>query len=600
MTQNSIVATFAGDSGDGVQLLGTLFSDNIALQNYQLNTFPDYPAEIRAPAGTVHGVSGFKIQWGGDSVITPGDASDILVAFNAAAFKKYRSNLKSNGILIYDPEGFDSKNCKLAQFDVNELEHVDFRKFEIPISKMTTEGLKDFELSIKEKNQNKNIFALGFLLFSIENQLKITRDLLADKFKHLEKGLHAMQTCLNLGYNFAETIEFSISKSSTLAQSQKAKGIYRNIQGNTAVALALMSAPEIFGKKLLFGGYPITPASDILHELARYPIENLTVVQAEDEIAAIATALGASYGGAIGVTASSGPGLDLKQETISLAHSTELPLLIIDVQRAGPSTGMPTKVEQSDLELAYFGRHGECPVPILAIKSPASAYQSILDAIEIMIQFQTPLFVLSDVSIANGAEPWLLPTISSKKIDVLEHGKAFSRNENLVKPWISPGTEDHTFVLGGLEKGYEDGGISYDAQNHEKMTHTRQQKIDTIANYIPAFKLEDYSAPNGTLILSWGSTFGAVKSAVMQLQDENSSISLAHGHLEWIRPFPKGMKDILKKYDKIIIAELNMGQLAQIIRSEFCVNTLQINKMQGTPFLVSELKDQIKKCIDIS
>jgi 2-oxoglutarate ferredoxin oxidoreductase subunit alpha len=600
MVQNSIVATFAGDSGDGVQLLGTLFSDNIALQNYQLHTFPDYPAEIRAPAGTVLGVSGFKIQWGGDNVLTPGDASDILVAFNAAAFKKYRSNLKSNGILIYDPEGFDSKNCKLAQFDLQELENLDFRKFEIPISKMTTEGLKDFEMSIKEKNQNKNIFALGFLLFSIENQIKITQDLLLEKFNHLGNGFLAMETSLKLGYYFAETIEFSISKSSALTQSQKAKGIYRNIQGNTAVALALMSAPEIFGRKLLYGGYPITPASDILHELARYPIEDLTVVQAEDEIAAIASALGASYGGAIGVTASSGPGLDLKQETISLAHSAELPILIIDVQRAGPSTGMPTKVEQSDLELAYFGRHGECPVPILAIKSPASAFQSILDAIEIMIQFQTPLFVLSDVSIANGAEPWLLPSIASKKLNVLKQGNAFSRNENLVKPWISPGTEDHTFVLGGLEKGFEDGGISYDANNHEKMTHIRQKKIDNIAHFIPKFTLEDYSAAKGTLIISWGSTFGAVKSAIMQLQDENPSILLAHGHIEWIRPFPKGLKDIIKKYDQIIIAELNMGQLAQIIRSEFCINTLQINKIQGTPFLVSELKEEIIKCIDIS
>lgn len=600
MTQNSIVATFAGDSGDGVQLLGTLFSDNIALQNYQLNTFPDYPAEIRAPAGTVHGVSGFKIQWGGDNVLTPGDSSDILVAFNAAAFKKYRSSLKSNGILIYDPEGFDSKNCKLAQFDLNELEHVDFRKFEIPISKMTTEGLKDFDLSIKDKNQNKNIFALGFLLFSIENQLKITKDLLAEKFKHLNHGLLAMQTCLNLGYHFAETIEFSISKSNTLEQSKKEKGTYRNIQGNTAIALALMSAPEIFGRKLLFGGYPITPASDILHELARYPIENLTVVQSEDEIAAIATALGASYGGAIGVTASSGPGLDLKQETISLAHSAELPLLIIDVQRAGPSTGMPTKVEQSDLELTYFGRHGECPVPILAIKSPAKAYKSILDAIEIMIQFQTPLFVLSDVSIANGAEPWQIPTFETRKISVQSHGNAFARNENLVKPWISPGTEENMFVLGGLEKGYEDGGISYDAKNHEKMTQTRQQKVENIANYIPSFQLEDYSAPKGTLILSWGSTFGAVKSAILELQEENQALNIAHGHLEWIRPFPKGMADIIKKYDQIIIPELNMGQLAQIIRSEFCVQTIQINKIQGTPFLVSELKEQIKKCIDIS
>lgn len=600
MTQNSIVATFAGDSGDGVQLLGTLFSDNIALQNYQLNTFPDYPAEIRAPAGTVHGVSGFKIQWGGDNVLTPGDASDILVAFNAAAFKKYRSNLKPNGILVYDPEGFDSKNCKLAQFDLQELENLDFRKFEIPISKMTLEGLKDFEISIKEKNQNKNIFALGFLLFSIENQLEITKNLLSEKFKQLKSGLEAMQTCLNLGYHFAETIEFSISKSSTLSQSKKAKGTYRNIQGNTAVALALMSAPEVFGRKLLFGGYPITPASDILHELARYPIENLTVVQAEDEIAAIATALGASYGGAIGVTASSGPGLDLKQETISLAHSAELPLLIIDVQRAGPSTGMPTKVEQSDLELTYYGRHGECPVPILAIKSPATAFQSILDAIEIMIKFQTPLFVLSDVSIANGAEPWLIPTITPRTIEVETQGNAFERNENLVKPWISPGTEESMFVLGGLEKGFEDGGISYDAKNHEKMTHTRQQKVENIAQNIPQFELENYSAPKGTLILSWGSTFGAVKAAILALQDENPSLELAHGHLEWIRPFPKGLENIIKKYDNIIVAELNMGQLSQIIRSEFCVKTYQINKIQGTPFLVSELKDEIIKCIDIS
>lgn len=590
----TVVALFAGDSGDGIQLLGTLFSDTIALQKYNLKTFPDFPAEIRAPAGTVNGVSGFQIQWGGADVYTPGDAADIFVAFNAAAFKKFYPQISKSALVIYDPEGFDSKNCKLAQFDATELDFVPNPKLSVALSQLTQDCLNETELSAKEKNQNKNIFALGLLLFAVEHKVDSVLNLMQSKFGKKQQVFDAMTKTLKMGFYYAETIEFSISFVNEIPKLDFEKGLYRNIQGNTAVALAIVASRWIFDKTVFFGGYPITPASDILHELVKHNYEGIEIMQAEDEIAAVSMAIGAAYGGAIGVTASSGPGIDLKQEAISLAQSAELPLLIIDVMRAGPSTGMPTKLEQSDLETVYYGRHGESPVPIVAIKSPSTAFETTLKAIEIMIKYQTPVFLLSDVSIANGSESWKIPNLSKINIPNAEDINPFDRNENLVKPWIKPGTPDRQFIIGGLEKNSENGGISYDPKNHEVMTQIRSQKVQNIAKEISQLELDTQIENSNTLIISWGSTYGSVKSAVKTYNESEKESPISHLHLEWIHPFPSNLDQIINSFEKIAVAELNAGQLANIIASRIGKSIEKINKIQGIPFLTNELIDAFK------
>lgn len=588
----NIVAIFAGDSGDGVQLLGNLFTDNVAMQHYDLNTFPDYPAEIRAPAGTIHGVSGFQIKWGNEKIMTSGDVCDVLVVFNAAAFKKYKNHLKPSGILIYDEDGFDAKNCKLAQFDIEDLNQYDRRKLVVNFSKLAIEGLSTYDISIKEKNQNKNIFALGFLSFAIDHNLESTTSLLQTKFKKKPEVLATLETSLVQGFNYADTIEFSLGQMDSKEAPLFKAGSYRNIQGNQAIAYALLAAPYVFNRNVFFGGYPITPASDILHELSKYSLKEIKVVQAEDEIAAISMAIGAAYGGTIGVTASSGPGIDLKQEAVALAMSAEIPVLIIDVQRAGPSTGMPTKIEQSDLEIALYGRHGESPIPIVAIKSPSTAFDTTLKAIEIMIEFQTPVFLLSDVMIANGSEPWYIPTLTKKELKTLGL-KPFERDENQVRPWTALGVEGSQFIVGGLEKNYNTGQISYDPANHQKMTHTRLEKVNHIAPNIPTLSIEEHSSADGTLIISWGSTFGSVEEMLQDVRISHPKLKLAHIHLEWIVPLPTNFNELIAPFDTIIVAELNMGQLANYLRTKIERPILQINKVEGIPFYVIELREKL-------
>jgi 2-oxoglutarate ferredoxin oxidoreductase subunit alpha len=590
----SITAIFAGDSGDGVQTFGNYFTDNVAISSYDLKTLPDFPAEIRAPAGTLNGVSGFQIQWGGGQILTAGEKADIMVAFNAAAFKKYAQQLKPDGILVYDPDGFDNKNCKLAQFDLAELEQFHGQKVSISMSKLTSEGLQEFELNPKEKNQNKNLFALGFLSFAIDSDMSVPREIIERRFAKNKQKLAAAIRAFEIGFHYGETTEFGISPLKLNEKAVFEAGKYRNIQGNQGIALALICASYVFDKKVMYSGYPITPASDILHELSKFKTKNLYVMQAEDEIAAAGIALGASFGGAIGVTASSGPGIDLKQETISLAHSAELPLVIIDVQRAGPSTGMPTKIEQSDFETAMYGRHGECPVPILAIKSPSLAYQTTLEAIAIALEFQTPVFLMSDVSIANSSEPWQIPTIEKKSIAV-HH--ASNRNEYFVKQQPIMGAEGKQFILGGLEKDYETGKISYDAKNHQKMTKVRQAKIDAISSKIPQLQLEQESAPTGTLIVSWGSTYGAVQSAFLKIKEEYPSKKIGHLHLEWLNPLPSNFESIVSGYDQMIVAELNMGQVAQYLKTKTTKPIHKITKVEGLPFFTDELKEKILEII---
>lgn len=586
-----LIVTFAGDSGDGVQLLGNVFTDNVALQNYQLKTLPDFPAEIRAPIGTIHGVSGFQIQYGANEVNTAGYLSDVFIAFNAAGLKKYINTISPTGLIIYDPAGFDVKNYKLANFSEAEFEAISQQKISVEFSRMTKEALVGLDITDKEKDHNKNIFALGFLDFAIHSNIDKTKEIIAEKFKK-SKLIESMIIALNKGYHYAETIEFSLEKISN-AETKVSKSNIRNITGNKAIALAILAAPKIFNRNVLFSGYPITPASEILHELAKYNFEEVIVRQAEDEIAAASMALGAAFGGSIGITASSGPGIDLKQEVIGLAHMSEMPLLIIDVQRAGPSTGMPTKLEQSDLNLALYGRHGDCPVPIVAIKTPSAAFETTIKAIEIMIKYQTPVFLLSDALIANGSELWETPSLDIVSIIENKSIEPYSREDNLVRPWINLGDENINYIAGGLEKDSKTGGISYDGKNHQIMTNIRKQKTQNVENDIDIVVLEANSSENGTLIVSWGSTYGAVKEAFNIVKSANKEI--AHIHLEWILPFPKNFLNLISNYNKIIIPEINSGQFASYLAQFTNKSIVQINQVKGSPFFEVELANEILK-----
>lgn len=589
------VVTIAGDSGDGIQLLGNTFAENVALEHLDLNTLPDFPAEIRAPAGTVNGVSGFQIQYGSDRINTAGNKSDVFVAFNAAALKKYFNILKPTGILLYDPSGFDTKNCKLANFDLSELEAIPNKKIEIPFSKLTREALADVLMEDKERDKNKNIFAIGILSFALDSSIDKSLALLDAKFKN--EALERMKIVLQKGFHYAETIEFSLDKID--AKAQFSHRHYKNITGNKAISLAILAAPATFGRNVFYGGYPITPASDILHELAKFSLKEIIVKQAEDEIAAVSMALGAAFGGSIGVTVSSGPGIDLKQEAIGLAVMAEIPLLIVDVQRAGPSTGMPTKVEQSDLNSVLKGRHGDCPVPVVAIKSPSTAYQTTLDAIEAMIKFQTPVFLMSDALIANSSELWEIPV--QTKLDKKRDTELFpyQRNEtSYTRPWVDVGQENTKYIVGGLEKDAQNGTISYDGDNHQLMTDIRFKKMESLAAFILQCKLEDGSSDNGTLVLSWGSTYGAVREATLLACKKQ--VSIAHLHLEWIYPLPKNFDTIIANYSSIIVPELNNGQLADYISTVYKKPIHKINKLKAQPFFEEELSEQILSIVENS
>jgi 2-oxoglutarate/2-oxoacid ferredoxin oxidoreductase subunit alpha len=592
-----LTITIAGDSGDGIQLLGNAYTDNVAIKNFNFKTLPDFPAEIRAPAGTTHGVSGFQIQYGYDDINTAGYFSDIFIAFNVAGLKKYLKSINPSGIIIYDPSGFDAKNYKLAGFTEGEFNQLPIKKLEVEFSKMTKEALVGFEISDKEKDHNKNIFALGFLDFAIHSNIEKTKAIISEKFKK-SKLKDSMLEVLNKGYHYAETIEFSLDLSAekSAINKESKKENQRNITGNKAIALAILAAPKVFNRNVLFAGYPITPASDILHELAKYKLEELVVRQAEDELAAASMALGASFGGSIGITASSGPGIDLKQEVIGLAHMAEIPLLIINIQRAGPSTGMPTKLEQSDLNLALYGRHGDCPIPVLAIKSPSTAFGTTLKAIEIMIKYQTPVFLLSDALIANGSELWEIPKLASMDLIETINQMPFSRNEDMVRPWTPLGMEGVNYIAGGLEKDAQTGGISYEGDNHQAMTDIRRQKIENISKDISLSYLEQGSSQCGTLIISWGSTYGSVKEAFNLIKEKG--LEIAHIHLEWIQPLPANFIELINQYDQLIIPEINSGQLASYLAQFTSIPIKKINQIKGAPFYEVQLAEEIIKFLN--
>ena len=601
-TVEKVVIFFAGDSGDGIQLTGSQFTNTAALYGNDLSTFPDFPAEIRAPQGTLAGVSGFQISFGSTEIFTPGDECDVLVVMNVAALKANLKRLKKGGAIILNTDGFDKRNLRLAGFaeDENPLTDnslVDYRVSEMNVTKLTRECLVDVTLGVKEKDRCKNMFVLGFVYWMYNRSLEHTIDFLNQKFKSKPEVLEANTRVLKAGYNFANTCEISSSRFE-VKPAKMPSGTYRNIMGNQATAMGLIAASQQSGLDLFYGSYPITPASDILHELAKHKNFGVRSFQAEDEIAAISASIGASFGGALGVTATSGPGVALKGEAIGLAFMLELPLIIVNVQRGGPSTGLPTKTEQADLLQAMYGRNGEAPVPIVAASTPSDCFEATLEACRIAVEHMTPVFFLSDGYIANGAEPWLFPQSKDLKpisVPITKKESAdylpYKRDDKLVREWAIPGMEGLEHRVGGLEKEHETGNVSYDSNNHEFMIRTRAEKVERIANYIPEQKLDSGEDSAKVLVLGWGSTYGAIKTAVKELLLEGYSV--AHAHLRYINPFPKNLKSLIQSYDKVLMPEINDGQLIKLIRDKYLIDAIPMNKIQGIPFESREIKNRI-------
>ncbi|MCF8463813.1 MAG: 2-oxoacid:acceptor oxidoreductase subunit alpha [Flavobacteriales bacterium] len=602
-----ITILFAGDSGDGIQLTGTQFTDTNALFGNDLSTFPNFPAEIRAPQGTLAGVSGFQLHFGSIEIFTPGDECDALVVMNAAALKANLKSLKKGGIIIANTDGFDPKNLRLAKIDsgVSALEDgslSDYKVYPIEVTKLTKECLKDSGLGQKDIDRTKNMFVLGYVLWMFDRSLDPTLKYLSDKFKKKPEIVDANSKVLRAGYNFGDTTETPTTRFS-VDKAQMGKGTYRNIMGNEAAAIGLVAAAQRSGLELFYGSYPITPASDILHELAKHKNFGVKTFQAEDEIAAVASAIGASFGGALGITASSGPGIALKGEAIGLALMLELPLVIVNVQRGGPSTGLPTKTEQADLLQAIYGRNGEAPVAVVAAATPADCFKMAYEACRLAVQHMTPVFFLSDGYLANGAEPWRFPTADelpafkgnfATSADAAEEGenyRPYERDENLVRKWAIPGTLGLEHRVGGIEKQDGTGNISYDPDNHQHMVNTRAQKISNIANNIPLQDIELGAAKGKVLILGWGSTFGAIKGATKELIEDGHSVS--HAHARYLFPFPKNFEEVLRNFETVLIPEMNMGQLNMMIRSQYLIPTVALNKVKGIPFSKNEIKDKV-------
>jgi 2-oxoglutarate/2-oxoacid ferredoxin oxidoreductase subunit alpha len=607
--KHDVTIMFAGDSGDGIQLTGTQFTDTAALFGNDLSTFPNFPAEIRAPQGTLPGVSGFQLHFGSSFIHTPGDSLDVLVVMNAAALKANLKSLKPGGIIIANTDGFDIKNLKLAKYPEtdNPLKNgslEQYRVFEIDVTKLTRTALAGSGLGTKEIDRCKNMFVLGFIYWMFHRDLGHSQRFIEEKFRKREDLIKANITALQAGYNYGETTE-SIANRYEVKPAPMKSGEYRNIMGNQAAAIGLVAAAMQSGLELFYGSYPITPASDILHELSRHKNFPITTFQAEDEIAAICSAIGASFGGSLGVTASSGPGIALKTEAIGLAIMLELPLVILNIQRGGPSTGLPTKTEQADLLQAVYGRNGEAPLPVISARSASDCFDTVLEACRIAVEFMTPVIFLSDGYIANGSEPWQFPQQEQlpvfkpgfiTKDDVEGKFLPYKRSEKMSRPWAVPGTSGLEHRIGGLEKEHETGNISYDPDNHEFMVKMRAQRIEHIANYIPLQELDSGDESGELLILGWGSTYGAIKSAAAELRSEG--LSVAHAHLRYIHPFPNNLESLLHSYKKVLIPELNNGQLIKLIRDRFLIPAKGYSKIKGMPFNVEELKQQARLIIN--
>ncbi|MFN3192143.1 MAG: 2-oxoacid:acceptor oxidoreductase subunit alpha [Aureliella sp.] len=596
---SGITVRLAGDSGDGMQLLGTQLTNTSALSGNDVATFPDFPAEIRAPRGTRAGVSGFQVQFASHEVHTPGDTLDALVAMNPAALITNCEDLRKGGLLIVDEDSFEAKDLKLANLQTDPLEEPwveQYRLVRVPITKLTRGAVSECGLSVKESDRCRNFFAMGLIYWLYGRDMGATLRFIENKFGKLPSVQKANENALRAGWAFGETTEL-LGQSYQVESATLPPGKYRNIMGNQALAWGLMTAAKLSNKEMFYGSYPITPASDILHELCKYKNYGVCTFQAEDEIAAVCAAIGASFSGSMAVTTSSGPGIALKGEAMGLAVMIELPLLIIDVQRGGPSTGLPTKTEQADLLQLMFGRNGEAPVPILAASSPGDCFDTAVEAWRIATQFMVPVVILSDGYIANGAEPWLIPNVDDMAPIEIKHAESdgseflpYKRNEDLARPWAIPGTPELMHRVGGLEKQDGTGNVSYDAANHEHMIKTRAQKVANVAKIIPP--QEVFGPDKGELlVLSWGGTKGACHTAVSKAQQAGRSV--AHCHLRHMNPFPSNLQQILESYDQVLVPELNAGQLSMLIRSKFLIDAVGYNKVQGKPFAVTELVEQI-------
>lgn len=604
-----VVIKFAGDSGDGMQLTGSQFTNNTAMMGIDLATFPDFPAEIRAPIGTLPGVSGFQLRFSSDNIFTPGDSLDVLVAMNAAALKTNIAGVKKGGKVIVNTDGFDGKNLRLANYPdgENPLENGSLDNYEVikmDVTKMTRESLADFTMGMKEKDRAKNMFVLGFLYFMYNRDMENTIGFLKEKFGKKPDIYESNVKVLKAGFNYGDTTE-TFTTTYSVEKAKMDPGSYRSVMGNQAVSLGLIAASQKSGLPLFLGSYPITPASDILHDLSKYKNFGVRTFQAEDEIAAITSAIGAAYGGALGVTTSSGPGIALKSEAIGLAVMLEIPLIVINIQRGGPSTGLPTKTEQSDLMQAYYGRNGECPMPIVSASTPADCFDAIYEAVRISVQHMTPVMFLSDGYIANGAEPWKYPKsddlppipvkFKEQLGDQVEEFQPYLRDEKLARPWAIPGTPGLEHRIGGLEKQNNTGNISYEPENHQLMVKIRQEKVDKIAEYIPEQKLDSGPEKGKILVLGWGSTYGAIKSACAELQKQGHAIS--HAHLRYVRPFPKNLGEILRSFDMVLIPEINNGQLIKIIRDVYFVDAKGYNKIMGVPITKTEMVMKLEEML---
>ncbi|HOI29786.1 MAG TPA: 2-oxoacid:acceptor oxidoreductase subunit alpha [Melioribacteraceae bacterium] len=593
-----VTVRFAGDSGDGMQLTGSQFTDTTASLGTDVGTLPDFPAEIRAPAGSLAGVSGFQIHFSSNDIQTPGDSPDVLVAMNPAALKVNLKDLKPNATIIVNTNAFDVKNLKLANYDVNPLDDGSLSGYNVipvELSKMTVTALEGLSLSPKEKDKCKNFFALGLMYWMYNRPIEMTLKWLETKFKKKPEILEANQRALKSGYYFGETTEIFTTRYD-VKPAKLPKGIYRNVSGNEAVALGFVAASLRAGIPLFLGSYPITPASEILQELSKYKDFGVVTFQAEDEIAGIASAIGAAFTGSLALTTTSGPGLSLKTEAIGLAVITELPIVIVDVQRGGPSTGLPTKTEQADLFQAMYGRHGEAPVVVMAAKSPVDCFFASIEAAKIAIEFMTPVILLTDGYLAFGSEPMNIPDFENLPEIKVEYRKdpegfyPYLRNENLVRPWAIPGTPGLEHRIGGLEKKDVYGNISYEPANHEIMINKRKEKIEKVVNVIPDIEVEGDQSGE-LLILSWGSTYGAIKEGIRKAAAKGYKAS--HIHIRNIHPFPKNLGSVLSNFKKVLIPELNKGQMATLIKSTFLIDVLEYHKVMGQPFKVVEIENKI-------
>jgi 2-oxoglutarate ferredoxin oxidoreductase subunit alpha len=596
----TVAVRFAGDSGDGMQVTGDQFTSTAVIIGNDVSTFPDFPAEIRAPAGSLPGVSGFQVRFSNHDIHTPGDQPDVLVAMNPAALKVNLGDLKPNGMLVVNTDAFGEANLKLAGYSSNPLEDHSlegYQLFKVELTRLTRTALEHTELrkghGQKAADRCKNFYALGIMYWLYNRPLDPTLRWIERKFSGSPELVEANKLALNGGYNYAHSTEL-FQCTYEVAPARFEPGLYRNISGNTALALGLVTAAKKAGITLFYGSYPITPASDVLHELSRFKDFGVITFQAEDEIAALGSALGASFGGCLGVSATSGPGMALKSETMGLAVTVELPLVIVDIQRGGPSTGLPTKTEQADLLMAMFGRHAESPLPILAAATPGDCFYLAMEAARIATKYMTPVILLSDGYLANGAEPWKVPSLAELpafpvafRTEAAEFAPFLRNPHTLARPWVKPGTPGLEHRIGGLEHESITGNVSYDPANHEQMVHMRADKIAAIANDIPLLTVEG-PEQGDLLLLGWGSTEGALVGAFEQLTRQGKRV--ARAHLRYLNPFPRNLGDILARYKRVLIPEMNMGQLALLIRARFLVDVISYSKVQGRPFKVAEIK----------